>query len=302
MEKKHRQHYVWRRYLEAWSDGNQVWCKREGRIFRTNLINVAVQKDFYQVQDLTSSELAMVRALVVDQMHQGLKEVNEGWLTSFTAVFRLRDLIDNSGLMTAEIEGEMNVLIHNMEENLHEQLERLGLPLLRSILDEDISFYGSEQGCIDFAFFIATQYMRTAKIKRAICENLAELKAADISKIWGVMSHILATGMAWSLYVRQKEMRMVLLTTDGCSELITGDQPVINTCAEGTDAKEVPTDLELYYPVSPRLAVVITKDEELLSKGVIDLDSERVSHYNRLISDMSESQLYAHNDQVLKSV
>ena len=53
---KHKQHYVFQRYLSAWTINNQVWCKRNGKKFPTGTINVAQQRDFYRIKDLNDDE------------------------------------------------------------------------------------------------------------------------------------------------------------------------------------------------------------------------------------------------------
>lgn len=42
--KKIHQHYVSRFYLKAWAIDNQIYWLRNGKIFRTSLMNVANEK------------------------------------------------------------------------------------------------------------------------------------------------------------------------------------------------------------------------------------------------------------------
>lgn len=56
VELKYKQHYVFQRYLSAWTTNNQLWCNRNGKKFSTGTINVAQQRDFYRIMDLNEDE------------------------------------------------------------------------------------------------------------------------------------------------------------------------------------------------------------------------------------------------------
>ena len=59
-----RQHHVWRSYLEAWATDAQIFCLQEGRIFRTNVANVGVERDFYKLHMLTDADIQGIRLLM----------------------------------------------------------------------------------------------------------------------------------------------------------------------------------------------------------------------------------------------
>jgi len=54
MEIKKRQHYVARYYLKPWSDNEQIYCIRNQKVFKSNLMNIAQEKYFYELQEWAS--------------------------------------------------------------------------------------------------------------------------------------------------------------------------------------------------------------------------------------------------------
>ena len=44
LQKKKKQHFVWRKYLRAWSENESIYCLMDGRIFKSGLMG-SVKKD-----------------------------------------------------------------------------------------------------------------------------------------------------------------------------------------------------------------------------------------------------------------
>jgi len=82
---------------------------------------------------------------------------------------------------------------------------------------------------------------------------------------------MLAVNIGGSLLRDRSLFRIVLLRNDTDLAFITGDQPVINVNDE-RDFKGVPVEIELYCPLSPKLAmwfVLASKAPKELTKDVI---------------------------------
>jgi hypothetical protein len=64
--KKRRQHYVWRYYLESWADidDGQIYCLRNGNIFKTNPINVANKRDYYRLKEFTVDDVNHIKEII----------------------------------------------------------------------------------------------------------------------------------------------------------------------------------------------------------------------------------------------
>ncbi|MGC4064853.1 MAG: DUF4238 domain-containing protein [Polyangiaceae bacterium] len=79
--KKRRQHYVWRHYLEAWTTEGTLWCRREGKVFEASPQNVAHERYFYRLREMSEADLEFVRTLLIRPLEQPkLRTFAEGWI------------------------------------------------------------------------------------------------------------------------------------------------------------------------------------------------------------------------------
>ncbi len=111
--------------------------------------------------------------------------------------------------------------------------------------------------------------------------------------MWSVLRHIFATNVAWTLFAERREWKEVLLKNTTSRKIITGDQPVIKTYGTGKRAGEAVHDLEFFYPVSPALALLITRTDRYPASGVAYPTTEEVQDFNRQIARQANGQLYA---------
>ncbi|NOS75740.1 MAG: DUF4238 domain-containing protein [Methyloglobulus sp.] len=95
---------------------------------------------------------------------------------------------------------------------------------------------------------------------------------------------------------------MVLLKNNTSVEFITSDQPVINTYAIGFNETEAPEELELYYPVSPKLAILITNNIEIRNSNIVVPNINQVKNYNRMIIQQSHSQIFTSSKEALMQI
>lgn len=100
----------------------------------------------------------------------------------------------------------------------------------------------------------------------------------------------------WGLYVRRKALKISLLEASHSTEFITGDQCVVNTRAT---PGHPPESLELYFPVSPRYAVLVDVDNASPGQCRIQVDESTVAAYNRLIETSSHEQIFASRQGLL---
>ena len=182
-EKKRRQHHVWQRYLKSWTVDGQIYCRREGRIFPTGTTEVAVERVFYKLHKLNSGDISLIKWLVIDPANPLAKKNHEDFLALLTAptLFEGR---------SPEIDAMIDIYRTNALENYHAGIEASFLPLLDRLLEKDVSFYSTEEGCIIFLHFICTQHMRTKGIKVRTIKLIRQKSGHDLSRIWDIMSHM----------------------------------------------------------------------------------------------------------------
>jgi hypothetical protein len=271
----------------------------KGKIFETNLMGIGQKRDFYKLKELNPDDFALIKKIAVDTAPNHLQRQHENLMKQFDFVFQLRKLTKSRGINDHVLNNHLDIAIHNLEENLHAGIENETIKYIESILQEDIEFYNTDEGCMDFIYFLCVQYMRTEKSKNSVLTAFSHVKTVNFEKIWNVLSHIFATNMGWVLYAGRKFFKMILLKNETSKELITGDQPVVNTYADIDVCKTPPNDIELYYPVSPKIAILISQKKEYKGIRLKLLNENDVVSYNNLIIGNSHRQVYATSANIL---
>lgn len=299
--KKKKQHYVWKKYLRAWATNEKIACLRDGVLFESNLEGVAQERYFYKLKELTSEDLNFIKVFAIDQARPHLQKLHKNFIEDYGLVFKLRKRVEKVG-SSLEIDKELDEAIHNLEEELHSGIETAGHDYLECILKEDLSFYSDVDKSAQFLYFLAVQYMRTKRMKQTVFYTIKKLNPsyeAQFERTWNLLSHIFAINIGASIYAERSKFNMILLKNDSPKEFITADQPVVNSCVQ--DGSPTPPEkVELYYPVSPRLAVLITEDEKKAGMKCSDLCEDDVNLYNKLMVENSLEQLYATSLSALK--
>ena len=79
---------------------------------------------------------------------------------------------------------------------------------------------------------------------------------------------------------------------------LTGDQPIVNV-NEDYDSTGKQRELELYYPLTPKLAMLYTRASSPLSSLSEAVDETQVRLYNRRIVENSYQQVYSNSAESL---
>ena len=309
-KKKRRMHYVWRKYLEAWSTDDQIWCYRDKKIFHTNLENVGQQRDFYKPNPLTKDEIQIIKKYFIEPMDSDLlKRLNMGWLDNFKQISGIQRFVERQRQLTSNPDKEiiqlldaLEVSLHNSEENFHGKIESDAENYLASIINEDLSFFERDKDHIGFLIYICLQYFRTKKIKDLTPDinDFFGFKFMDMEKFAAFLRLYGATNVGASIYREKGLWKLVLLRNQSNVPFITCDQPVMNTYAFGKPVDTQVDDLAFYYPITPKLAVLLTQDKRYSYTDTSDIDEMEVNTYNAIAVNASLEQIYSNDEQVLK--
>ena len=109
-------------------------------------------------------------------------------------------------------------------------------------------------------------------------------------RISGIMTHMMATNIGLSIYREKKKRQLVLVENTTDVAFITGDQPIINLHGDG---EKSPTALSWYYPISPRLALLLPEVDEEAVVSTTSLTAAQVSDLNARIVAGSHRQVFA---------
>lgn len=295
IQTKKKQHYVWRNYLAAWTQNNttkgKLWCLRDNIIFQPSLENIAHENYFYEVKELSQKERELIHELTTKDASGIQKHINEQWLNLYCAPFDYADLIASLGYSLPDynepidIRKEQMFRQWNIEyiETLHCQIESSGIPYISSLRQNNLDFWMDENECEKFGFFLANQYFRTKKMRDALVLSMNMFKELDgfhdihPENMWLPLSFIYATNLG--AYIAHDYSAVLILAED--SSFIVGDQPVINTHAT-YDVKTVPDDVELFYPITPHSALLLTDDLKNKKIQVKHITPNEVDKYNLL--------------------
>jgi hypothetical protein len=311
MENKHKQHHVWRHYLNGWAnERGQVWCQMDNSPFQTSTENVGHRRDFYALKELSEVDLRCVEEVVIQRATvPHLQEINRGWIPLFMRVFEARRVWVDTGRRNAELEKALDIAINTLEENAHATMEGNAVPLLASLRAGDAAFIrGSTEQAVHFCQFFALQVMRTPGIMKRALPLLQEFgkhprwAGFNAEASWGLLRWIFANNIGFSLFGRRQSMRITFMDTPETAEFVTGDQPIINTRAFGREEGSEVTATTWYYPLSSRIAVSFTMDEDNGITERLAVSDMQIATYNHMIAQASERQIYAASERSLTNL
>lgn len=302
MNNKKNQHYVWQKYLEPWTKDNKILCLRNKKdIINPNTRNIASEHHFYKINNITYNDCQLIRGIFIDRKHEPLKTLLEGWILPVEKVLIEYDKLVKGERVIEDIEKHKDLLFKNVLEELHTDVESGGTNGLNKIHSGDLSFITTsdydDETDINFITYLSFQYFRTKKIKQSVKQSLGE----DISLFnnfddaFNLIVPILSTSFGYTIYnkIKQNELYCYFIKNNTALMFITGDQPVINTKAKfSSETKE----LELYYPLEPSKALIITEEKNFNTEWSI----EKVKEYNDKIEQQSLELIFANDKEVLK--
>lgn len=292
-----REHHVWRNYLEAWATDGKIWCLQDGKgdIFNSNVLNVAVQRDFYKLHTLTDADVQVVRLIFKDSRPEA-KQIVENFILMFGLVGRLKERLPSAPPAVA---AYIDKYIITAEEDFHANLEGNIKPVFDAIRRKDLGFYGDPDLCGQFTHFLSLQHLRTKGMReRILAKGLERPSGISMERCWNVIYHSAAVNAGGSLLIERDKRPLILLENNTSTPFITGDQPTVNLLAppEG----EMPRLLAFYYPVSPQLAVILDEADEPTGFQPGPVSTEQVKKLNGEMQHAAHKQVFANSREVLQ--
>lgn len=298
IENKPNQHYVWQKYLEPWKNSNKIaFLRNKKDIIESNSRNVASQRYFYDINGVTLNDCKLIKQIFISKQIEPIKSLLEDWIEPIEKFLLVYNDVQNE----KEIKNWIEMQLKNLLEEIHTQIEIDGMSGLSKIQSGDVFFLSKdndlyEECAIKFLIYLCFQYFRTKKIKNNVKEGLGEYTRLfnDFDNAFNLMVLILSTRLGYTLFshIKNKVFNCYLLENDSEIPFITGDQPVINTHTSSNVYEEV-TELELYYPITPTMSLLITKDQIENKKCCV----KKVQEYNKLIERQSREIIFA-NDAI----
>lgn len=276
-ELKKHQHYVWKEYLKPWTSSNKIFCRRKGKTFQTSLDNIAQERFFYKSLKIGDLEMQFIQSII--------KSMIPKVANSLTKILELYNDIANSN---------SEYLIKCGIEDLHTTIENYGDYSLKKIQKGEVEFLKEDKYKHELSLFLGVQYTRTKGMREKLGSVELQNKNIDLDNLSVIMPFIMGEFINKWIYHKGE---IQLLKNNTVLNFISSDQPIFNIKSplnrteesSSTGLYSIPLEFELYYPVSPRLAIYINKTGE---KKIIQ-NCDDVRFYNRLVKTHSFEQLFA---------
>jgi hypothetical protein len=291
------QHYVFQAYLRAWAENDLIYCLRDGKVFHPNLAGVACERFFYRLQELTPKELELVENFFREHPSESLKTAQRDFMFLYFFPTRLKKQLGDA--VHPELLAALDKLIAEGEEDYHQRVEDDLLIFLRQMLTGSTDFYTDDEQAARFLNALCIQFMRTKQVREAAVNQIGtNFKSCDVRRMMGVLCPLMAMAVGQSLYVDRKKFKLVLLDNDTDTPFITADQPIINL--QATHTGKPPEELELFYPLSPRKAMLLLESSSKRSEFLLGAAS--VNNYNMMMVKNSHQQVFSNSKGYLNSI
>ncbi len=296
---KKLQHSVPRFYLKRWAEGEKVYCLQEGKIRLDVVRNLGAENYFYRLNELTSGDLDFLHEFIKDSP-QGLRASHEQLLRVLMLPFEERRRLKAPGLATQEKLAEINREIIELNENLHTSIEDDFQPCLNAMISGDLTFREDDQKAAVFYRSLSVQYARTNHIKQTRVVMNPE-RLSMYLRIANPLVHILAANVGLNLYAERRDHSILILENETRVPFVTGDQPVINV-ASGPKDTAPPARFELYYPLSPKRAMLLVQPSSDLQPESSSVSEEFVRIRNLRMAAHSYRQVFSISPAPLESI
>lgn len=286
-----RQHYVPRCYLDAWTDvSKKLMCvdKSNKKTFTPKVEGIANERYFYKTNVLTLQQLDFLYKMWVDDVAEPLKDALMGWLRVFAEKDFFQTFCKEKGWNVAS-----EWYLKNTEEKMFAHIEGF-IPKWRNhLVTFDTSYWDDDDNKFMFILWIILQYIRTPQMQRNYLSKFEGTEFEDLGKnTQNVFRWLFATRGAHNILF-SKDMKIIRLENKTNENFITSDQPVINVCASYKNIGELGYyDLELYYPITPNKAILITPKDCYSPWQEIELTDLQVKQYNIALEKMSERFIF----------
>lgn len=207
-EAKKRHHYVWAKYLTHWGNGtkNVFYTTKTGKIVHDSVRSIAADDYFYKTTILSDKHVEVIKGLS-RQSPDHLHQQHMSYLNDFLMMQHAEAIYRKSGIRQQEAELHLRAMKCNLLENLHASHERMALPVITALTDEQLDVLQNQQHMIEFMAFFGHQISRTKNFRDSVFHALPrrsamEAEVADaMAHAWWFLSYMFGMSIGLSLYI-----------------------------------------------------------------------------------------------------
>ena len=274
IKKKH--HYVWSFYLKQWEKKGKVWYRtQKNNISQDSVKGLSQLPNFYKINPLTSEDVKYINMWPVSGT-DSLKEFQASQLDFFTNISKIISASQQHQKFSKIKEAQhiIKALTHNSLEDTHAIIEKLALPIIKELVKGNGDCLSTTANMVSFCNFIGHQLLRTRKLKELMFEAMQNIGSNDSErkifadlfiKNWWFLSYRLGTNVGQNLFTHVGTEFHTFVHNNTSIDFITTDQPVINihdSVRHSTIGSPPPKEMDIYYPLSPRYAYIISKSDK----------------------------------------
>ncbi|MFM9403721.1 DUF4238 domain-containing protein [Myroides odoratimimus] len=294
-----KQHYVWKHYLDSWSNNSQLcaYLKESKKNILTNSINVAQERFFNKMNKLGELEIEFLEKICAE-IKGPIKPTIDSILEDAKIFNKFKNIIEkikpHDNIPSAE------ELEKNGFEYLHTIIENDGKDLIKFKTKSDLDFFEDDQFKYKTLIFICFQYFRTKKKKEELLKSFSNSKL-DAEKIFPILSIISAIILAQSIsFTSDINYILLEISNESSNEFITSDQPVINLKGDERNSEGEVKDLSLYYPISPKIALLISFEKNIEKYTHNYLGNKEIEYYNKMIISKASNFVFASSHEIIQ--
>jgi len=314
--KKH--HYVWAQYLKQWAHGDNVWyiSSKGGNIRSDSIYGRSQDLHFYKISPLDERDVQFIERLptsdspVVKKFHASQLE----FFRKVSILINAHSTLEH--VVREEDKEELRKLSewasNNALEKTYTAIELLARPIMDELWKGDASCLKIRSNMVNFCNYLAHQLARTKKMRDRTFELMNNVNQDNeqwvehvklFEKNWWFVAYKTGINLGFGLEQSADTANHILVRNTTSIDFITSDHPVINVhkCAQGAAAEQVVEKLDLYYPLSPKLAYMMN-DSEHYNHLRYFVNEEDVINLNRLMANSAYRNVYGSSEQALKDV
>ncbi|MBK0368743.1 DUF4238 domain-containing protein [Flavobacterium agrisoli] len=306
MSTKRKHHYVWREYLRSWSCEEKIYSyiKSKNKIAKPNLMGVAQQRFFYSLEEFSLEEEIILKELVKQYSNCNVSlKINLELLNIYTSYSRLKRLDKenvfetNSEKQIEKLSQILELLRTNLFEEFHTIIENYGQKVVKIKNFEDLKMFENDDELFFTMIFLCSQFLRTKKMKNSL-ELVFNKSEFIIPKYTNIISLVFANSLAVSLS-QNENIKFIFYENETEIKFLTSDQPLMNLLINDKDENSKVKNFELYYPINPKVAIVIHFEQQNLKYERIKIDKQKVTKLNDFLFEYAEEFVFAINEEQL---
>lgn len=292
-----RQHYIWQKYLQPWVIDNKIFSLRNDEILHTKTDKILLMNYFYNIAELHIDDIKFAYGFITRRSIKPIQLLHLQVYKLFYQIINTRDVLLKDASNSKNVVDKLN----NFEESMQSRIENIGSKYLEMLYKFDASFYQDFNARIEFLLYLMMQLFRTKSLKDIFIsvphDEMEGFVQAKLLKINGLLIHLFSINTSYS--IANNDHRIIFLKNETNTHFFTSDKPVINTFADGKRLIANDKVLELLYPLSPKLAILISQREE---SQIININESKVKNYNDIIVKNSYEYIISSNRRQLEEL